>query len=96
MRYLMIISLLFSSCMSIKRITSTKFTQPEKVEQPQVVEPITVTMDHNMHENIQQTNDVFLNLVLLVVLICMLSVLPKFIAYLKTKWGRYPNDQDSE
>ena len=95
MKFLMLACLLITGCMSVKRIIPTKVPPPPIVSQPVVVEPLTVAAEHTP-VSLQQTNQVFLKLVLLVISICLLSVLPKLITYLKTKWGRYPSDQDNE
>ena len=97
MKYITILTLLLTAgCTStIKRITSSGFVKPPVVTQPDVVEPLTASIQNHPPADLEQTNDVFLYLVSLVVLICALSVAPMIFRYLKTKWGRYPSDQDN-
>lgn len=95
MKYLIILTVLISSCTPVTRITSSNFVEPPVMSQPVIVEPISATVDENTPVDLSQTNDVFMNLALLVVLICVLSVMPKLIRYLKVKLGRYPNGQDN-
>lgn len=96
MKYFIILIILLSSCTSASRITSSNFTEPEVVYQPDIIEPISYSIGDHLSSDTSQTNDVFLKICALVIIICMLSVLPKFIIYLKAKLGRYPSDQDNE
>lgn len=97
MKYITILTLLLTTgCTStIKRVTSSGFVEPPVVAQPDVVEPITASIQNHTPADLEQTNDVFLHLLSLVVLICAVSVAPMIFKYLKTKWGRYPSDQDN-
>lgn len=96
MRYLLTILLITTGCTSIKRITSTDFVEPPIMSQPDIIEPISASVDKHTPADLEQVNDVFMNLVWLVVIICVLSVLPKIIRYLRAKLGRYPSDRDNE
>ena len=98
MKFITILALLLTvGCTStIKRVTSSGFVEPPIVAQPDVIEPISASTEKHTPADLAQANDVFMNLVLLVVIICVLSVTPLMITYLKTKWGRCPNDQDNE
>ena len=96
MKYLLTILLITTGCTSIKRITSTDFVEPPIVSQPDIIEPISASVDMHTPVDLEQTNDVFINLVWLVIIICLLSVLPKIITYLRTKLGLYPSDRDNE
>ena len=96
MKYLLTILLITTGCTSIKRITSTGFKEPPVISQPDIIEPISASIDKHTPVDLEQTNDVFMDLVWLVVIICVLSVLPKLIKYLRAKWDQYSNDQDNE
>lgn len=96
MKYFIILLILLSGCISTSRITSSNFTKPPVVDQPEIIEPISYSIEEYPSIDMSQTNDVFLNLTVLVITICVLSVLPRFIIYLKTKLGQYSSDQGNE
>jgi hypothetical protein len=92
MKYLLTSLILLTGCASIDRITHGGFEAPPVLSQPDIIEPISASIDNNTPVDLEQTNDVFVSLTMLVVVICMLSVLPTLITYLRTRLGRDPND----
>ena len=93
--FTILVIMMMSSCASIDRVTSSNFTKPPVVSQPTIMEPISATVSRDVSYSLDQTNDVFMSLFTIVVVICILSALPRLIKYLRTKSGRYPNDQDN-
>jgi hypothetical protein len=96
MKYLCILLTLLTGCTSGKIITANKFVLPPVVSQPDIVEPISVVFDEFAPPEVEHVNNVFLDLTLLVMFICILSILPKLITYLKARRGRCSTDQDTE
>ena len=98
MKYFYIIMLTFlTGCTTGKIITAKKFVEPPVVSQPDVVEPISTVFDEFAPPEVYHVNDVFLDLAVLVVTICVLSILvPRLFTYLKARKNQCSIDPDNE